>query len=112
MLRFTGMEVQADDASSGARLGVGPGGERSELSLVHRAGAAQCGRLKAGPRGCTMPAAGRKLTDFPEIVAYVLAHAAGIAWGMTVTPMILRSLIAQGYADHLRGAAAAHGIAV
>jgi len=27
----------------------------------------------------------------------VLAHAAGIAWGATVTPLIFRSLIAQGH---------------
>src|SRR5260370_447622 len=31
---------------------------------------------------------------------------------MTVTPMILRSLIAQGYPEHLMVAAIAHGIAV
>jgi hypothetical protein len=44
-----------------------------------------------------MPAPGGKLTDLPEISAYVLAHAAGIAWGATVNPLIFRSLIAQGH---------------
>jgi len=49
-----------------------------------------------------MPAPRGKLTDLPEISAYVLAHVAGIAWGTIVTPMIFRSLIAQGYRDHLQ----------
>ena len=44
-----------------------------------------------------MPAPRGKLTDLPEISAYVLAHAAGIAWGATVNPLIFRSLIAQGH---------------
>ena len=43
-----------------------------------------------------MPAPRGKLTDLPEISAYVLAHAAGIAWGATVNPLIFRSLITQG----------------
>ena len=44
-----------------------------------------------------MPAPRGKLTDLPDISAYVLAHAAGIAWGFAVNPMIFRSLIAQGH---------------
>jgi hypothetical protein len=59
-----------------------------------------------------MPAPRGKLTDLPDISAYVLAHAAGIAWGFAVNPMIFRSLIAQGYRDHLQSAAIALGIAV
>ncbi len=59
-----------------------------------------------------MPAPRGKLTDLPDISAYVLAHAAGIAWGFAVNPMIFRSLIAQGYRDHLPLAAIALGIAV
>ena len=58
----------------------------------------------AAPRG--------KLTDLPEIAAYVLAHAAGFAWGFTVNPMIFRSLVAQGYRDHLMLVIIALGIAV
>ena len=38
-----------------------------------------------------------KFTDVRELAAYVLAHAAGIAWGFTMTPLIFRSLIAQGH---------------
>jgi hypothetical protein len=59
-----------------------------------------------------MPAPRGKLTDVPEIAAYVLAHAAGFAWGFTVNPMIFRSLIAQGYRDHLMLVVVALGIAV
>ena len=59
-----------------------------------------------------MPAPRGKLTDLPDISAYVLAHAAGIAWGFAVNPMIFRSLIEQGYRDHLPLAAIALGIAV
>ena len=59
-----------------------------------------------------MPAPRGKLTDLPEISAYVLAHAAGVAWGLAVNPMIFRSLVAQGYRDHLPLAAIALGIAV
>jgi len=33
-----------------------------------------------------MPAPGGKITDLPEIIAYVLAHAAGYAWGVLVNP--------------------------
>jgi len=43
-----------------------------------------------------MPAPRGKLTDLPDLSAYVLAHAAGIAWGATVTPLIFRSLFDQG----------------
>jgi hypothetical protein len=59
-----------------------------------------------------MPAPRGKLTDLPDISAYVLAHAAGIAWGFAVNPMIFRSLLEQGYRDHLPLAAIALGIAV
>ena len=59
-----------------------------------------------------MPAPRGKLTDLPDISAYVLAHAAAIAWGFAVNPTIFRSLIAQGYRDHLQSAAIALGIAV
>src|SRR5258708_269983 len=59
-----------------------------------------------------MPAPKGKLTDVPEIAAYVLAHAMGIAWGYGVNPMIFRSLVAQGYRDHLVLAAFALGLAV
>jgi hypothetical protein len=58
-----------------------------------------------------MPAPRGKLTDLPELVAYVLAHAAGLAWAYAVNPMIFRSLVAQGYRDHLVLAAFALGIA-
>ena len=59
-----------------------------------------------------MPAPRGKLTDLPEIAAYVLAHAAGFAWGFTVNPMIFRSLVAQGHRDHLMLVIIALGIAV
>jgi hypothetical protein len=59
-----------------------------------------------------MPAPRGKLTDLPDISAYVLAHAVGIAWGFAVNPTIFRSLIAQGYRDRLPLAAIALGIAV
>jgi hypothetical protein len=59
-----------------------------------------------------MPAPPGKLTDVPEISAYVLAHVAGLAWGYGVNPMIFRSLIAQGYREHLVLVAVALGIAV
>ncbi len=48
-----------------------------------------------------MPAPKGKLTDAPELTAYVLAHAAGFAWGYIANPAIFRSLIAQGYREHL-----------
>ena len=59
-----------------------------------------------------MPAPRGKLTDLPEISAYVLAHAAGMAWGLAVNPMIFRSIVAQGYRDHLLLAAIALSVAV
>jgi high-affinity Fe2+/Pb2+ permease len=59
-----------------------------------------------------MPAPRGKLTDVPEIAAYVLAHMAGLAWGYGVNPMIFRSLVAQGHRDHLVLVAVALGIAV
>jgi hypothetical protein len=43
----------------------------------------------------------RKLTDLPEIGAYVLAHATGLAWGFGVNPSIFRALAAQGYRNLL-----------
>ena len=42
-----------------------------------------------------------KITDLPDLSAYVLAHAAGFAFALTVNPMIFRSLIAQGYRERL-----------
>jgi hypothetical protein len=59
-----------------------------------------------------MPAPRGKLTNPPEISAYVCAHAAGIAWGLTVNPTIFRNLVAQGYRDHLLLAGIAISIAV
>ena len=50
----------------------------------------------APPPPADRPAPPEKFTDFPELSAYVLAHAAGIAWGATATPLIFRSLITQG----------------
>lgn len=38
-----------------------------------------------------------KLTDPPEIGAYVLAHAAGLLWAFTVNPWIFRALVEKGY---------------
>jgi hypothetical protein len=57
---------------------------------------AMAGSSGAPPPPADRPAPPPKFTDLPELSAYVLAHAAGIAWGATVTPMIFRSLIAQG----------------
>jgi hypothetical protein len=48
-----------------------------------------------------MPAPPGKLTTLSEIIAYALAHAAGLAWGFTANPVILRSLFAQGYREYL-----------
>ena len=59
-----------------------------------------------------MPAPAGKFTDLPEVSAYVIAHAAGIACGFVINPMILRSLIAQGHRDHLLLAGIAISIAV
>jgi hypothetical protein len=52
------------------------------------------------------------MTNLREVVAYVLAHAAGLAWGFLVNPLIFRSLLAQGYRGHLLLTAIALGIAV
>jgi hypothetical protein len=49
------------------------------------------------PPPADRPAPPPKFTDLPELSAYVLAHAAGIAWGATVNPLIFRSLFAHGY---------------
>ncbi len=51
----------------------------------------------APPPPADLPAPPAKFTDLSEISAYVLAHAAGIAWNATVSPLIFRTLIAQGY---------------
>jgi len=59
-----------------------------------------------------MPAPRGKLTDLPELSAYVIAHAAGYAWGYLVNPMIFRSLAEQGHRDHLLLAAVLLSIAV
>jgi hypothetical protein len=59
-----------------------------------------------------MPAPRGKLTDLPEISAYVLAHAAGLAWGFAVNPTIFRSLVALGYRQHLLLVGIANGIAI
>jgi hypothetical protein len=59
-----------------------------------------------------MPAPRRKLTDLPEIAAYVIAHALGLTWGVAVNPTIFRSLVAQGYREHLQMVGIAIGIAV
>jgi len=48
-----------------------------------------------------MPAPRGKLTDLPELGAYVLAHMAGLAWVVAVNPTVFRSLVAQGYREHL-----------
>ena len=48
-----------------------------------------------------MPAPKGKLTDLPELGAFVLAHALGLVWGVAANPLIFRSLVAQGYRDHL-----------
>jgi hypothetical protein len=48
-----------------------------------------------------MPAPRGKLTDLPDISAYVLVHPAGIAWALAVNPTIFRDLVAMGYRDHL-----------
>ena len=53
----------------------------------------------APPPPADVPAAPAKFTDLREILAYVLAHAAGIAWAFTVNPMIFRSLVAQGHGN-------------
>ncbi len=59
-----------------------------------------------------MPAAGGRLTDLREVIAYVLAHAGGLAWGVLVNPMIVRSLVAVGHRGHLLVAGIAISIAV
>lgn len=59
-----------------------------------------------------MPAAKRKLTDLPEIAAYVLAHAAGTAWGFVVNPMIIRGLVAAGHREQVMPIALGLGISV
>jgi hypothetical protein len=59
-----------------------------------------------------MPAPAGKLTDLPELSAYVLAHAAGIAWGFLVNPMIIRGLIAEGHREQVMPIAIGLGISV
>src|ERR1700745_67951 len=58
-----------------------------------------------------MPAPRGKLTALPEIGAYVLAHAAGIAWGIVANPLIFRSLV-QNYREHLQMIAIAISVVV
>ena len=58
-----------------------------------------------------MPPRG-KLTDLPDISAYVLAHVAGIAWALAVNPTIFRSLVALGYRDHLLLAGIANSLLI
>jgi hypothetical protein len=53
----------------------------------------------AAPPPADKPAPPESLTDLPEVGAYVIAHAAGIAWNAIVTPLIFRVLIAQGRRD-------------
>ena len=53
----------------------------------------------AAPPPADKPAPPENLTDLPEIGAYAIAHAAGIAWNAIVTPLIFRALIAQGRRD-------------
>ena len=50
----------------------------------------------APPPPADRPVPPAKFTDFPELSAYVLAHAAGIAWAATVNPLIFRALIEHG----------------
>jgi len=59
-----------------------------------------------------MPAPKGKFTDLPELAAYVLAHAAGVAWAFLVNPAIFRGLLAQGLRDHVQQIAIAISIAV
>jgi len=59
-----------------------------------------------------MPAPRGKLTDLPELGAYVLAHAAGIVWGIVANPTIYRTLVTQGYREHLQMIAIAISIVV
>jgi hypothetical protein len=59
-----------------------------------------------------MPAPRGKLTDLPELGAYVLAHVVGIAWGIIANPLIFRSLVTQGYREHLQMIAIAISIVV
>jgi len=49
------------------------------------------------PPPADRPAPPPKFTDLPELSAYVLAHAAGIAGGAAVNPLIFRNLLAHGY---------------
>jgi hypothetical protein len=59
-----------------------------------------------------MPAPRGKLTDLPELAAYVLAHAAGVAWVFLVNPTIFRGLLAQGLRDYVQPIAIALSIAL
>jgi len=51
----------------------------------------------APPPPADRPAPPPKFSDLPELSAYVLAHAAGIAGGAAVNPLIFRNLLAHGY---------------
>jgi hypothetical protein len=59
-----------------------------------------------------MPAPRGKFTDLPELAAYVLAHAAGVAWVFVVNPPIFRGLLAQGLRDYVQLIAIAISVAV
>lgn len=61
--------------------------------------------------GIEMAAPKGRITNGPDLLAYVLAHAAGFAFALTVNPMIFRSLIAQGYRAHVLLAAVELSIA-
>lgn len=41
-----------------------------------------------------MPAPQAKLTDAPEVTAYVIAHVAGLVWAYTANPWIYRAILA------------------
>jgi hypothetical protein len=69
------------------------------------------GASAAPPPPADKPAPPPGFTDLPEIGAYVIAHGAGIIWNMTVTPLIFRSLVAQGHRN-LQFAGLALGITV
>jgi hypothetical protein len=60
----------------------------------------------------TVSASQGKFTDVPEVAAYVLAHAAGIAWGFIVNPMILRGLVVEGHRERVMPVAIGLSIAL
>jgi hypothetical protein len=56
--------------------------------------------------------AGGSFTDLPELAAYVIAHAVGLIWAYTVTPMLMRGLLAAGHRDLLMMTGIGHSIVV